>query len=220
MPGVNSVNVTINGTPLNYSPSRKYYNDNIIVQHNGTYNLNVTAEINGKALSASSTTTVPPSGFEMIEENLGDIKFDVESPIFNFTRSIYDDESYSFSVVALNPDTLNYIQNHPFQGERDGKEILDELNELAHNLDLFIDFSNVSENLISLSIGMENTNFYTSYRVVGYASDKNYKDFVLTGLNVQTTDGNFFEPVFHIEGDGIGYFGSGIADTLYFNIVK
>ena len=37
---------------------------------------------------------------------------------------------------------------------------------------------------------------------------------------VQEEDGNFHAPVFSIEGDGIGYFGSAIPDTVYLEVTR
>ena len=37
---------------------------------------------------------------------------------------------------------------------------------------------------------------------------------------VQEEDGNFHESVFSIEGDGIGYFGSAIPDTVYVEVLR
>jgi hypothetical protein len=55
---------------------------------------------------------------------------------------------------------------------------------------------------------------------VVYAFDKNYKDFLITHDQVQEIDGNFHEPEFHFEGDGIGVFGSAIADTVQITVLR
>ena len=39
-------------------------------------------------------------------------------------------------------------------------------------------------------------------------------------IEVQEIDGNFHEPVFHIDGDGIGVFGSAVTDTVYFSVTQ
>ena len=62
--------------------------------------------------------------------------------------------------------------------------------------------------------------FYTTYRIIGYAGDENLKNYFLTHGNVQEMDGNFHEPEFNIEGEGIGIFGSVIADTLEITILE
>ena len=41
-----------------------------------------------------------------------------------------------------------------------------------------------------------------------------------TYKNVQEFDGNFHEPRINIQGDGIGIFGSAIADTVFLKVKK
>ena len=62
--------------------------------------------------------------------------------------------------------------------------------------------------------------FYGSYEVIVYAADKNFIDFLRTFDEVQADDGNFNEPAFNIEGDGIGVFGSAIADTVRIVVLR
>ena len=62
--------------------------------------------------------------------------------------------------------------------------------------------------------------FYGNYRVVMYAGDRNFKDYFITINQLQEMDGNYHEPKMYFEGDGIGIFGSFIADTVTFNLVK
>ena len=53
-----------------------------------------------------------------------------------------------------------------------------------------------------------------------YATDDNYREFVQTYNDVQEDDGNFHEAKFNIDGDGIGVFGSMIADTAYIEVLR
>jgi hypothetical protein len=62
--------------------------------------------------------------------------------------------------------------------------------------------------------------FYGEHRVVIYAAYANYARFIQTFDEVQEEDGNFHEPVFSFEGDGIGYFGSAIANTVGLTITR
>ena len=62
--------------------------------------------------------------------------------------------------------------------------------------------------------------FYARYEIIVYAADENYARFIQTFDEVQEDDGNFHEPVFSVEGDGIGYFGSAIPDTVYLEILR
>ena len=61
--------------------------------------------------------------------------------------------------------------------------------------------------------------FFGHYRAILYAGDINFKHYYLTHGNVQDIDGNLNEPKFHINGDGIGVFGSAAVDTVYFEIL-
>ena len=59
-----------------------------------------------------------------------------------------------------------------------------------------------------------------TYRAVVYACDENFRLFLLTYDSVQEFDGNFHEPIMNFTGDGIGVFGSCIADTVYFKVTQ
>ena len=62
--------------------------------------------------------------------------------------------------------------------------------------------------------------FYTRYRIIIYAADRNFRDFHATHEVTQGADGNHHEPAFHIDGDGIGAFGSAVVDTAYFEVLR
>jgi hypothetical protein len=61
--------------------------------------------------------------------------------------------------------------------------------------------------------------FYSTYQVIIYAADKNYREFLQTFSRVQEIDGNFHEAKFNMEGEGIGVFGSVIPDTAYITVL-
>jgi hypothetical protein len=71
-----------------------------------------------------------------------------------------------------------------------------------------------------MTLGWQDFRFYDDYEIIMYAADKNYKDFFITYQNVVELDGNFHEPKFNIEGDGIGVFGSIIADTVSCRVIR
>jgi len=71
-----------------------------------------------------------------------------------------------------------------------------------------------------MTLGWQDFRFYDDYEIIMYAADKNYKDFHITYRNVMELDGNFHEPKFNIEGDGIGVFGSIIADTVRCRVIQ
>jgi hypothetical protein len=56
--------------------------------------------------------------------------------------------------------------------------------------------------------------------VIIYAADRNFRDFQITHELLQSIDGNYHEPAFHIDGDGIGVFGSAAVDTAYFEVLR
>ena len=60
--------------------------------------------------------------------------------------------------------------------------------------------------------------FYSEYEITVYAADRNYSSFLQTFDEVQEEDGNFHEPVFSIEGEGIGVFGSYIRDRVVVSV--
>ncbi len=62
--------------------------------------------------------------------------------------------------------------------------------------------------------------FYSEYEVIVYAADDNYREFLQTYNRVQEFDGNFHEPSFNFEGDGIGVFGSVVPDTVYVKVIR
>ena len=83
----------------------------------------------------------------------------------------------------------------------------------------FIYDSTTGETLIG-ALDWINIWFYGNYRIIVYACDENFRLYVLTYKNVQEFDGNFHEPRINIDGDGIGIFGSAIADTVYLKVKK
>ena len=62
--------------------------------------------------------------------------------------------------------------------------------------------------------------FYGRHEIVVYAADPNWAHFLQTFDELQELDGNFHEPQFEFEGDGFGYFGSAIPDTVYIEILR
>ena len=73
--------------------------------------------------------------------------------------------------------------------------------------------------LSSMRVNWFGLPFVGRYRAIVYAADGNFKDFFLTHATVQDIDGNFHEPILHVEGDGVGVFGSAIVDTVYFEVL-
>ena len=62
--------------------------------------------------------------------------------------------------------------------------------------------------------------FYSDYEIIVYAVDENYRKYLQTFQDVREPDGNFHEAAFSFEGDGIGVFGSYIADTTFISVTR
>jgi len=62
--------------------------------------------------------------------------------------------------------------------------------------------------------------FYGEHEIVVYATDRHYQRFLQTFDQVQEEDGNFHEPAFAIEGDGIGVFGSVVMDKIRVEVLR
>jgi hypothetical protein len=197
----------------------------IIVEGGKEYTLNVRAEIEGQKLSAKSKTKVPELGFSINDEEscAGDIPYRkyfvnglLKNPCINYSRS-EGAEFYALSGNALDASTSNFIENNVFGLD---KEILEENFDHFKYFDFWSAPDNSAEGASVIEIPWWLIYFYGEYRVIMYAGDLNYYHFFGTYRYVQDVDGNLREPLFYIDGDGIGVFGSAITDTIYFNITE
>lgn len=196
------------------------------VDYGKTYTLQVQAVIDGKDLSATSTTTVPQQGFEVLEEKsrLGSMVYrsrDALGGLINFSIVVERSpgtDFYPASVTSLNADTSSFIYDNPF-ADLDSDDVLDDLIDFKYNY-TWIQDAPLTAGESFIDIFSFFTWFYGDYQVVVYAGDRNFKDFLLTFEQIQEIDGNFHEPALHIDGDGIGYFASAIADTAYFTVLR
>ncbi len=195
-----------------------------------TYRLDVAATIDGMNLVASSTTTVPESGFAVREQDsfLGPIHYSEDLPANKKMQVVYErspsSDSYILSVVALDASLETFIESNIFGIEKDRFDELDDSDELK-----FFNFlrhqyqwhqTQKGAGQSWLDIEYFSTWFYGPYRLILYAADENFTDFLLTHNMIQELDGNLLEPKFHIEGDGIGVFGSAIADTVFVEVLR
>lgn len=218
---------------LTYNPQTLTYDytgNDLQIEYGKSYLLNVSAEIEGKQLTASSVTNVPQAGFEIIESSsqLGQLQYresDNNGEIKNFKIAFTRSEKIGFyviSILSLDASDTTFVYDNPYNNydQSDVNFFFDDLVasfEWSQNLPL----NPAQEPIISKQeIQWIGLSFYGRYRAIMYAGDQNFKDFFLTHSTVQTIDGNFYEPSFHIKGDGIGVFGSAITDTVYFEIIK
>ncbi len=204
----------------------EYRKSDLEIMEGNSYRLAVSAKIDGKKLSASSTTTVPLDGFHIDRavSQLDPLKYrekDENGVIEYFTISFKHSAStdfYALSIVAQEASMETFIEDNIFGLE---KKELDEdfLNRLKYEA-RWTQTSRTSDGMTTIKILWLDTWFYGQYRAILYAGDNNFKQYFLTHNNVQDIDGNLYEPKFFIDGDGIGVFGSAIADTVHFNVLR
>ena len=187
-----------------------------------SYRLDVTATIEGKMLHASSVTTVPDSGFSISHLNYNQLLFREENQsgsLKHFEVTFNRSPGISFylaSAKPLNPSKSNFIYENPFLGEED-KDV--DVEDYDYQYGWLQDTPTTFGQTV-FKVFWANLWFYDRYELIMYATDDNYREFVQTYNDVQEDDGNFHEAKFNIEGDGIGVFGSMIADTAYIEVLR
>ncbi len=199
---------------------------NLVIEYGKTYTLEVDATIDGQELSAKSTTSVPQAGFEVLEsqsvldsmayrekDENDEVKlFDVR---FNRSPGI---DFYAISILAIDADTSTFVYDNPF-GDLDAGDVIDDFDDFRYAFN-WIQDTPLEAGESHMEIFWFFTWFYGKYQAIIYAGDKNFKDFLVTHDQVQEIDGNYHEPAFHFDGDGIGVFGSAIADTVNFWVLR
>jgi hypothetical protein len=219
-PEKNSVIVSINGVSLQYNQDAHYYfNDQLIPEFGKPYTIKISAVIDGKQLHTTSTTITPNEGFEIVKENLGVIRYRETDPVLAFKPSPGTD-FYAFSVVPENANLDNFIYDNVYAPDIKREELEEDFNDYYYQMEAIINVDSYSDATVTYKIPGFNTWFYTDYKVIVYAGDKNFKDFIITANDVQEADGNFIEPAFHFEGDGIGIFGSAVTGNVYFTLTR
>ncbi len=211
---------------LLYNPQTRAYEAQFNVDYNTTYTLNADASIDGRTLHASATTTVPNAGFKILEESsrLGSMVYrqrDAQGNLVNFNVVFERSPGtgyYLVSLVALEADTSRFIYDNPFR-ELTAEDVYTDFEEYKY-LYYWLQDRPLTPGISNTEILSLFTFFYSRYRVIIYAADRNFRDFQITHELLQGIDGNYHEPAFHIEGDGIGVFGSAVADTAYFEILR
>lgn len=219
-PSGNNVSVTVNGTPLNFDPGTDtYYNEDMKIGYGETYTLEVFATIDGKNLHTTSATTTPRKGFEVLQKNLGQLKYNTSFPSITFKTSPGTDY-YIFSIVPDSASTSNFIYENALRSNEDSARVANDLNDLKFRYGTMNNINSYNGQTYTYTVQLNQTWFYGTYTVTAYAGDANFKDYVMTAPSVQEFDGNFHEPVLIFNGDGIGVFASAIRDTVRFAIIK
>jgi hypothetical protein len=211
---------------LTYMPSKysfEYTGNDLIIEYGKSYKIEVQAMVDGKDLHASSTTTIPFAGLRSDQKDLGSLLYretDVDGNVKNFKVSFRPSENSKatiLSIVALDASPASFIYNNFYYSEYDTQKIHNALARYSQNYAYQLGIASGTMDF-TIIIDWFTTWFYGRYRVIIYAADINFYDFFITEKNVMELDGNFHEPKLHIEGDGIGVFGSAVTDTVYFTI--
>jgi len=210
------------------SESYEYTNNDLQIEFGKSYRLDVSASVDGKSLQASSTTTVPEQGLEIdfLHSLLGDMYYrqkntsgDLVEPMILFDQS-QQAWFYTLSTTALDTSLNSFITENPFGVEPE--KVLED----GGSMEDFMYSSrwkrpdNENQEQTSFDLSWYSFWFYGTYRLVLYAGDRNFYHYYATHKNVMGMDGNLHEPIFNIEDEGIGFFGSAIVDTAYINVLR
>ncbi len=225
-----------NEFPLTFNDStwyHEYSGTDLVIETGKSYTLSATAEIDGETVTASSTTKVPKAGFRVEE-----LRLQSEDGTSVVTDSIHyrdKDENgelklynvkyhrspettfYAFSYKALDADSSTYIYDNPFTDEKP-EDIQNDLEDWQYEWD-WAQNTPKEAGISDVDIQWFSMWFHGVYEVNMYAADENFGDYMSTHIEVQEPDGNFHEAKFHIEGDGIGIFGSAIREKFYFTVL-
>jgi len=199
-----------------------YSGSDFVVQNGRSYRLDVWAVIDNQSLHASSVTAVPEKGFEIVSINQTSLKYrekDLEGALKHFEVQINRSEGTSFytaAIEALNPSIESFIYDNPYEDIKpEDVDLIDDAftYEVIHH-------APETNGTSQITFAWNVFKFYDMYRIIIYAGDENYKDYLMTHNNVMEMNGNFHEPKFNIDGDGIGVFASIDADTVYCRVTK
>lgn len=220
--GGKTYRLTYNAAKLTY----EYNGNDWTVDYNKSYQLSITASIEGKTLTASSITKTPQKGFSIVDGETisGDIIYrekDSNNNVKEIPLKINLSQGtnfYPISLTALDASDSTFIYNNAYVEvkQEDVKKELDRYKFIQRQI------QNINPNAtqFEFDINWISIWFYSRYRMIVYAADENFRLYNLTYRNVQEFDGNFHEPKINIKGDAIGVFGSMIADTVYFKVKK
>ncbi|MFH0736637.1 MAG: hypothetical protein V1773_00810 [bacterium] len=218
-PQNNSVVVTINDIPLEYDAVNKvYYNNQILIDYDKIYTLKVSAVVEGKSISTTSTTHSPSRGFGIEADDLGTIKYRQADIHILYTPSPGTD-FYAFSILADTASTANFIYNNPVEPNLNPKDVEDNFNQFFFQAYYVTNINSYIPGPYDYKVQYYDAWFYSSYTAIAYAGDENFRYYIFTAKNVQEFDGNFHEPKVIFDGDGVGVFASAIRDTVRFRII-
>lgn len=212
-----------------------YQAPQLAIQYGQTYLLDVSATIDGQQLQASARTRVPNQGLNILEEKsiLGSRLYrqrDKQNRLQDF-RVVFErspgTDFYAVSVTALAADTAAFRQDttififeNPYTPSSfNAGDVMEDFDQFKYTF-YWVQNVPLEPGETDMDIFSFLTWFYGDYRAVVYAGDRNFKDFLATHGEVKEIDGNFHEPSFHIDGDGIGLFGSAVVDSASFEVLR
>ncbi len=196
--------------------------EQLSIQSGNSYQLDVSAIIKGKTLIATAQTTVPEGDFRINSINYAQMAYRQKNENGNLMKfELRYQRSpgtgfYFTAIQAQNPTLDSFIYDNPY-GEVKPEDV--NLIDDAFNYEV-ANHTQTSAGISMIALGWNEFNFYDDYTIIMYAADENYKDFFFTYRNVMEMDGNFHEARFNIEGDGIGVFGSMVADTVTCRVTR
>ena len=198
----------------------EYTGDDLNIEHGGTYTLDVAATIDGQPLHTWATTTVPREGFEILGVNHEQLPYrplDEAGEPVNFAVTVERNSDTRLYLASVRPvpgvaDSSNYVYDNPFTDEKP-EDVQAKLPDWDYSYD-WIQNVPREPGQSTIELFWFEFWFYGEHEITVYATDANYQRFLQTYDEVQEPDGNFHEPSFALEGDGIGVFGSAIADRI------
>lgn len=215
-----------NSYPLTYNSALQTFQDEnatLEIAFGKSYRLDVAATIDGKNLQASSITTVPQAGFSIIGLNHDSLLYrqrDSQDNLIDFVATFNRSpgvDFYAANVLALDAaDTSTFIFDNPLG--TDTVDVLENINDYRFS-EIELQDTPMTTGISDLSLFWWAFNFYGEHQIIVFAADVNYRNFYNTYDNIEEIGGNFHEPLLPIEGDGVGVFGSIIADTVYLKVL-
>jgi hypothetical protein len=211
-----------------FSRSYAYTGNDLVIGYNKSYELEVEANIDGKTLFTKSVTTTPQEGFRVNRDLsvLGEMRYNQKDEFgkTQYFNLVFDPSPgtglYVLSINALEVSLSNYIYDNIYSGFSDSirltyRSVADFKEQSAYQLN--INSQTLGHNF---KIEWDKFWFYSNFEIILLACDKNFKEYFLTIDRLMEVDGNYHEPLLNFEGDGLGVFGSYIADTLYCRVIK
>ncbi|MFH1197088.1 MAG: hypothetical protein V1720_15430 [bacterium] len=219
-PAKNSVTATINGTPLEFDETTAtYFSNDITVEFDKTYTLEISATIDGKQLHTTSVTTTPKEGFAVLNHDLGTVIYEDAQLIIDFKTSP-GTGLYIFSLMAESASVDDFIYDNPYFPNMSSEDLLNNYNTYRYQYNMVSDIDSYSNEIYTFDIHGYDTWFYGKYTTTAYAGDLNFRYYLFTATELQEMDGNFHEPIQIFNGDGIGVFASAIKEIVTFTITK